>query len=186
MRAGDGMENKDHKKKKRSIFIIFLIPLIIIMLIQSTITLSTLIIRRTAQTLEEYSGSMMSRLVENRRIILQSDMNQRWAYIHENEQWITGIVQDFLQNEKIGTEELAVSGELRGKLLEKLFPECLKILQNSSTTGLFLILTDTNEQAEEYDGFFVRDSDPDTTPVNYSDFLLERGSKYLSDRKSVV
>ena len=44
----------------------FLISLIIIMLVQSAITIGTLIVRRTAETLEEYSGNMMSRLVENR------------------------------------------------------------------------------------------------------------------------
>ncbi|MCM1027294.1 MAG: ATP-binding protein [Roseburia sp.] len=171
---------KDREKKKRSIFIIFLIPLIIIMLIQSLITIGTLVVRRTAETLEEYSSGMMSRLVENRKVILQSDMNQRWAYVHSSEQGITGILEEFLEQEEVGLEELAASGDLRGELLGRLFPECLEILQNTSTTGLFLILTDPDEQTRDFDGFFIRDSDPDTKPVNYSDFLLERGSKYLS------
>ena len=42
-------------------------------------------------------------------------------------------------------------------------------------------MTGADDQAEgEYDGFFIRDSDPDTNPVNYTDLLLERGSKELS------
>ena len=69
------MENKDHKRKKTSIFRIFLIPLIIIMLLQSIITIGTLVVRGTAGMLQEYSGSMMNRLVENRGVILQNDMN---------------------------------------------------------------------------------------------------------------
>ena len=32
----------------------------------------------------------------------------------------------------------------------------------------------------DYDGFFIRDSDPDINPANYTDLLLERGSKHLS------
>lgn len=60
------MKGKNQKGKKSTIFKIFLIPLIAIMLIQSMITIGTLIVRRTGETLEAYSGRMMNRLVENR------------------------------------------------------------------------------------------------------------------------
>ena len=69
------------QKKKTTIFRIFLIPLILIMLIQSVITIGTLVVRRTTEALEAYSVGMMNQLVENRRVILQNDMNQRWAKI---------------------------------------------------------------------------------------------------------
>lgn len=72
------MRDVDQKRKKRTIFRMFLIPLIAIMLLQGAITIGTLVIRRITGTLEEYSGNMMSRLVENRGVILQNDMNQRW------------------------------------------------------------------------------------------------------------
>ena len=52
------MRSRDHKRKKTSIFRIFLIPLIIIMLIQSIITMGTLVVRRTAEMLKEQSSSM--------------------------------------------------------------------------------------------------------------------------------
>ena len=70
-----------HQRKKATIFRIFLTPLIAIMLVQSIITIGTLVVRGTVRMLEEYSSGMMSRLVENRRVILQNDMNQRWAAI---------------------------------------------------------------------------------------------------------
>ena len=79
------MKGNSKNRKKSTIFRMFLISLIIIMLVQSAITIGTLIVRRTAETLEEYSGNMMSRLVENRGVILQNDMNQRWASVHEQE-----------------------------------------------------------------------------------------------------
>lgn len=56
--------------KKSTIFRMFLLPLIGIMLMQSAITIGTLVVRRTTKTLEEYSSSMMSRLVENRGVVL--------------------------------------------------------------------------------------------------------------------
>ena len=159
----------------------FLFPLIAIMLLQGAIAISTLVIRRITETLEEYSGNMMSRLVENRGVILQNDMNQRWASIHDREALINGVLERYLDGEGVGVETVLGSGEMRSGLLELLFPECLEILQNNFTNGVFLILTGADDQAEgEYDGFFIRDSDPDTNPVNYTDLLLERGSKELS------
>ena len=174
---------RERKRKKRStIFRIFLLPLISIMLLQSAITIGTLVVRRTAATLEEYSGSMMARLVENRGVILQNDMGQ-WASVYEQEPLLNGLLKEHLEQEGVSLDTLLGSEELRSSLLDRMFPECVDILQNSTTTGLFLILTDRGaERAGELDGFYIRDSDPDTNPANDSDLLLERGSKQLSRR----
>ena len=175
------MDKRSRGRKKASIFRIFLVPLIVIMLVQSMITMGTLVVRRTAETLAEYSGGMMNRLVENRRVILQNDMNQRWASVNAQEGRMTGLLEEFLAEQDAGVEELLHSGELRGGLLELAFPQCLEILNSSSTTGIFFILTGPDRgRAGEFDGFFVRDSDPNTSPANRSDLLLERGNKQLS------
>jgi len=133
--------DESRKKKKRTIFIFFLIPLIVIMLIQSAITIGTLVVRRTGKTLEEYSSGMMRRLVENRRVVLQNDMNQRWSAISDQEGFLNNRLERFLADEGSELEEVLLSDERKDRLLEELFPECLDILQNNSTTGVFLILT---------------------------------------------
>ena len=117
-------------KKKATIFRMFLIPLIIIMLVQSVITIGTLVVMGTARTLKEYSSGMMNRLVENRQVVLQNEMNQRWASIWEQEMVITGLLKQFLAQEEIELEELMLSSEKRNQLLEKLFPDIF-LPQNS-------------------------------------------------------
>ncbi|MCI8886587.1 MAG: response regulator [Hungatella sp.] len=175
------IKEKNKKRKKSTIFKIFLVPLIGIMLIQSMTTMGTLVVRRTTAMLEEYSSGMMGRLVENRGMILQNEMNQRWASVHEQEASVNEMLQEFLARKGVELNQLLDSEELKNELLEQLFPRCLTILQNNSTTGIFVILTGgQREEPGEYDGFFIRDSDPDTNPVNFSDLLLERGSKHLS------
>ena len=173
------MENK-RQRRKTTIFRMFLIPLIAIMLIQSMITIGTLVVKKIAGTLQEYSAGMMSRLVENRKVILENDMNQRWASIYEQEPAMTEALEQFLDEEGMELKELLASGESKNRFMETVFPECLSVLQNSSTTGLFFIFTGEEQTAGEYDGFFVRDSDPAKSPANYSDLLLERGNKNLS------
>ncbi len=175
------MGSKRQRRKKTTIFRMFLIPLIGIMLIQSMITIGTLVAKRITVTLEEYSGSMMSRLVENRKVILQNDMNQRWASVYEQEAAVTKSLQRFLDRENMDLDGFLASGEQKNRFLEQIFPECMEALQNSSATGLFFLFTGKEwEAACEQEGFFVRDSDPATNPDNFSDLLLERGSKSLS------
>ncbi len=175
------MKENGRQRKKSTIFRIFLVPLIAIMLLQSVISIGTLVVKRTTKTLEEYAGNMMNRLVENRGVILQSDMNQRWASVHQREAWLNALLEQYLAAEDIDLDAMLQSGEQRSALLEQMFPECLEVLQNNSTTGIFLILAGPDAgTAGELDGFFIRDSDPNTNPANRSDLLLERGSKELS------
>ncbi|MCM1214311.1 MAG: response regulator [Lachnospiraceae bacterium] len=175
------MTGKSRKKKKQTIFRIFLIPLIAIMLIQSLVTIGSLVTRRITNVLEEYSSGMMSRLVENRKVILQNDMNQRWSSIRDQEMLMNGILEQFLRDRDIGMDQLMASEARRNELLGLLFPECVDLVRNNSTTGIFLVLTGPDMQAEgDYDGFFIRDSDPDTSPANHTDLLLEKGNKQLS------
>ncbi len=175
------MDGRVEKGRKSTIFRIFLVPLIAIMLVQSVIAIGTLVVRRTAGALEEYSAGMMGRLVENRKVILENDMKQRWSAIYEQEAVMNGLLEDFLEQEQTSLDALLRSGEQQVRFLETLFPDCLDILQNNTTTGVFLILTSGNSLSPgEFDGFFIRDSDPNTNPLNHSDLLLERGSKQLS------
>lgn len=175
------MKGNTQHKKKSTIFRMFLFPLIAIMLLQSAITIGTLVFWRTTKTLAEYSANMMSRLVENRGVILQSDMNQRWSSIHEKEDRIDDVLGHYLEGREGDLDSLLRSDGMKQELLGLLFPECLDILQNNSTTGVFLILAEPDVGASgEFDGFFIRDSDPVTNPANYTDLLLERGSKELS------
>ena len=91
------MGDKRRLRKKTSIFRFFLIPLIGIMLVQGMITIGTLVVRKTAGKLQEYASGMMSRLVENRKVILQNDMNQRWASIYKQESHINQRLELFLE-----------------------------------------------------------------------------------------
>ena len=54
------MEDKRQKRKKLTIFRMFLVPLIMIMLMQSMIIIGTLVVRKIGGMLQEYSSSMMS------------------------------------------------------------------------------------------------------------------------------
>ncbi len=172
---------QSQRKKKTSMFKLFLLPLIGIMLIQSIITIGTLVVRRATGMLEDYSVSLMTRLVENRKTILENEMTQRWSSVSGQEMLMNGIMDQFLKEKEINLQELMESDTLRDELLGRFFPECIDLLQKSNTTGIFFVFTSPDaEKEEDLDGFLLRASDPDTSPAGYTDMLLERGNKYLS------
>lgn len=174
-------EIKLKKRKKHSIFRMFLIPLIAVMLLQGLLTLGTLIGRQSFRLIRDYSVNMMSRTVENRKVILENDMTQRWVSVSEQRFDINSKLEDFLAGRRITVGQLLESEKLRQEFLETIFPGCLEELQNNLTSGIFVILTGQDGQPEAgYEGFFIRDSDPVSRSVNYTDMLLERGNKRLS------
>jgi diguanylate cyclase (GGDEF)-like protein len=171
----------DKKKRKRTIFKMFLIPLIGIMLIQSLLSLGILMFQGTTKMLQNYSSGIMARMVENRKVILQNDMTQRWAAVAEKEENINLILEKFLKKKNITLEGLLASEKLQNEFLEEAFPECISSLETNLTTGMFLILTGQDiETTGEFSGFFLRDSNPLASPAQNSDLLMERGSKQLA------
>lgn len=64
---------------------------------------------------------------------------------------------------------------------KEFFQSVLQRCRIVPTTGLFFLFTGESwENPQEYEGFYVRDFDPDKKPANYTDLLLERGNKNLS------
>lgn len=174
-------EMKLKKRKKHSIFRMFLIPLIAVMLLQGLLTLGTLIGRRTFRLIRDYSVNMMFRTVENRKVILENEMTQRWVSVSEQRFGINTRLEDFLARKRATLDQMLESAGLRQEFQEEIFADCLEELQNNLTSGIFVILTGKDRQSPaEHEGFFIRDSDPVSRAVNYTDMLLERGNKRLS------
>ncbi len=173
------------KKRKQTIFRIFLIPLVALMLAQSLIVLGVLVFRRTSTMLQDHSVNMLLRMVENRKVILRNDM-ARWAFVSGQEAGMNHLLEEYLQEKQLTLEQVLASADTRNELLERMLPDCMNLVENNMTTGIFVVLTgeDANGKnvgkAAEFDGFFIRDSSPLSNPTNYSDLLMERGSKHLS------
>lgn len=156
-------------------------PLIAVMLLQGLLTLGTMIGRKTFRLIRSYSVNMMSRTVENRKVILENEMTQRWASVTEQRHDIDTQLESFLAQRHITLDQMLASGELRQEFQEEVFPGCLESLQNGMTSGSFVILAGKDRQsAAEYEGFFIRDYNPIARVVNYTDMMLERGNKRLS------
>ena len=68
-------------------------------------------------------------------------MIQRWAAVCGQEGTLHKLLEQFLTDRNMELEQVLNSDEMKDELLEQLFPECLNMLQGSTTTGIFVVLT---------------------------------------------
>jgi signal transduction histidine kinase/CheY-like chemotaxis protein/GGDEF domain-containing protein/PAS domain-containing protein len=156
------------------------------MIVQSMLSMGFLIFLKIPGTIQEYSVNIMSHMVENRKVILQNDMTQRWASIQEQESVMNQRLEQFLKKKKVTVSQMLASEELKNEFLEDVFPDYMNLVETNLTTGAFFVLTGQNiVEAEDVDGFFLRDSNPLVNPSQYSDLLMERGDKQLSRKNGI-
>ena len=174
-------------KRKKTLLTIVLLPIITIVLIQGLLPFLTLIFSGIRSNLETAIISMDSHTVENRKVILENDMIEQWRTIYKESDWMSTRLAAVLQESDLDISQFLSADDVQQKYLEQIFPELTDVLEYNKTSGLFLILANDTpvDEPGKYHGFFLRDSDPQTKTASYTDLLLERGSKTMSQKLSI-
>ena len=174
-------------KKKKSPWNIFLIPILIIVFVQGAVPFLTLIFSGIRSNMENAVIGLDSHTVENRKVVLENDMIEQWSSVYKESDSLSSALTKVLSNHQMDMQGFMGSGKVQEEYLETVFYDMVEVLQYNSTSGIFLVLGndgDTDSE-EEYKGFWVRDSDPQTKTASRTDLLMERGSKVLSQNMSM-
>ena len=174
-------------KKKKSLWNIFLIPILIIVFVQGAVPFLTLIFSGIRSNMENAVIGLDSHTVENRKVVLQNDMIEQWSSVYKESDSLSSALTKVLSNHQMDMQGFMGSGKVQEEYLETVFYDMVEVLQYNSTSGIFLVLGndgDTDSEGE-YKGFWVRDSDPQTKTASRTDLLMERGSKVLSQNMSI-
>ena len=107
--------------------------------------------------------------------------------MREERQDLTNSLGNFLEEQEQDIAEFRESKSLQEAYLQRIFPNMIRVVQRNTASGLFLVLTngDPVEEASDYNGFFIRDSDPQRKTATNTDLLLERGNKNLARKASI-
>ncbi len=164
--------------KKRTILKMFIIPLILVMLVQALITYGTVILGGSTSLLARNSVDILSQAVESRKILIENNMVQQWSNIKEEKEQMDANLKAILQREEISIQEFMDNDKLQSELLHEMLSPCLYMLRKNAVTGSFMIVGNPKAGAEEdmYNGVYFRDIDPLSNPGGYSDVLMERGN----------
>lgn len=181
------MKEDRTENKKRSLLRIMLIPMLLIVLIQGIVPFLMLAFSGIKESLEENTIQMDAHMVEKNQVILQNDMNEKWRSIYKESDELNAKLKQLLQKEKGDVHQFLSSDALQKKYLENVFGKLISELQYNTTSGVFLVLANDKDIRSEadYQGVFVRDSDPQTKTASNTDLLMERGSKILSQSTSI-
>lgn len=174
-------------KKKKSLWNIFLIPILIIVFVQGAVPFLTLIFSGIRSNMENAVIGLDSHTVENRKVVLENDMIEQWSSVYKESDSLSSALTKVLSNHQMDMQGFMGLGKVQEEYLETVFYDMVEVLQYNSTSGIFLVLGndgDTDSEGE-YKGFWVRDSDPQTKTASRTDLLMERGSKVLSQNMSI-
>ena len=174
-------------KKKKSLWNIFLIPILIIVFVQGAVPFLTLIFSGIRSNMENAVIGLDSHTVENRKVVLENDMIEQWSSVYKESDSLSSALTKVLSNHQMDMQGFMGSGKVQEEYLETVFYDMVEVLQYNSTSGIFLVLGndgDTDSEGE-YKGFWVRDSDLQTKTASRTDLLMERGSKVLSQNMSI-
>lgn len=166
---------------KNSIFRFFLIPLIVLTVIQCSLILGIIEFRDVVGSIQRNSVGSTEKATENRRARLESQMLQRWGGIYRSEEDLTQVFQRFLTENQLTPEELNGSQTLQQEFLLEMFPLCQQITQNCEATGCFLLMTgESPENPGNVSGFYLRDYDSTSKTADNTDLSFARCGTLLS------
>lgn len=170
------------KRRKIKLTYLLMIPLVMVVLLQGLLPFSVLLASKVDETMADNAIDIDRNLVENRRVVLQNDMIGRWSTVYHESAYLNTVLEEFLKEQQIGINSFLSDAELQRTFSQKVFPELMNYLRGDTTCGVFLILGNRADMSlpQEYEGFFLRDSDPNTKTQTNSDLLLERGDKSLA------
>ena len=177
----------DTPKRKKRLLNIFLIPLIGIVLIQGVLLLSMLFFSGVKSTLENNTVGTDAHILENRQMALQNTMIREWSSLNGESEDCSAVMEKILAERDLTVEDFLSDSEMQEEFLQQMFDEMITTVQQKSISGGFLIMANDSpiEEAADYHGFFIRDSDPSRKTATNTDLLMERGSKNLARNASI-
>ncbi|VHR83929.1 signaling protein [Clostridioides difficile] len=180
------MEN--NLRKNNSIMKKMIFPLIIVMLIQTSLFCATILWGGTIKKLNDNSFDILNERVINRKNYIQNEMLQRWSNTSETEATINSSVKKILNEKNALIEDVGNNEEINKDIIKSISNDLIYLLRKNSVTGAFIILNDKNINDKPIDskgeisrtGLYIRDLDPKFNPNDNSDLLIERGSSDIA------
>lgn len=150
------------QRKEKSIFRKLIIPMLIIVAIQSLFFVAAIAYQGTIDKLGKNAIDAFQWITSFRKNNLETNMVRNWASYTNFE----NIVKKYSDSIK-----------LNGGIIDKPMVESLiEFLRHSKVTGAFIVLEDGYSTENGYKAFYIRDLDPITASFDNSDILVEVGA----------
>lgn len=96
-------------KSKRPLYKIFLIPILVLILIQGGFPFLMLISSGIKSTLEENAVDMDRRMIENRQVVLENYMVTQWSSVYKEQENLSYILAEMLAENNMSISDFLKS-----------------------------------------------------------------------------
>lgn len=169
------------QKGKQSILTKMLLSMLLSLLLMFALLTGAIFGGGMTGQLRDNAFGILGERVSGRRDNLAGEMVQRWSNLGESVENINQIAGRILKENNADYSDFTADSPLSGKLLNAVSDRLLYQLRRSSATGVFLILNGNQgsrpprgREIQQRAGVYLRDYDPDTSPADDSDLMLER------------
>ena len=170
-----------HTSKPKRIFWLFLVPLLCLIIMQALLSFGTVFLSGAFSTIRNYTPDRLEQVTETRSIILENDMTQRWTALEEEYEVAGQMLADRLAGSGMSMDDFLRDPAAQEEYFTDLFPTWGYMLRKNSTTGAFIILGRPDAaQGGTLKTLYIRDSDPDTNPADYSDLFMTIGPSRIT------
>ena len=173
------MKNREKNRQGKSVFMTFMRPLLILLLIETLVMLGIMAASRVIPQLNRNSENILEKQVQNRSAYL-AGLIENWGDLENVAGRINDETQRMLDAGEITLEELDSSSEACAPLLLNVTESLISELYAKQANGIFIVFnTDSlpvqGEQPQKHTGICIRDLDPTATPsARCEDLLLVR------------
>ncbi len=170
-----------HTSKPKRIFWLFLVPLLCLIIMQALLSFGTVFLSGAFSTIRNYTPDRLEQVTETRSIILENDMTQRWTALEEEYEVAGQMLADRLAGSGMSMDDFLRDPAAQEEYFTDLFPTWGYMLRKNSTTGAFIILGRPDAaKGGTLKTLYIRDSDPDTNPADYSDLFMTIGPSRIT------
>lgn len=164
-------------KKNKSIFLHFLQPMSIFVILQTIILIGCLILSQLIPHLNKNAKDIVDQRVVNRSEYLRNEMLNNWSNLNELTDYINTTADNLNHQGIIDFNTLDDSSANATPLLLNITEKLISTMRLQRVTGAYIILNtaDLSKGIEDKPGIYLRDLDPlSKASVANADLLFER------------
>lgn len=134
------------------------------------------------EILERNSFDILNQTIESKSKNVENEMIQHWSNITESESIINDTIMNKIKDNGLSTKDLYYDEGIKAEILNDVSKYIIFMLRKNYVTGAYIIF---DGEAEEKQGVYFRDLDPNSNPKDNSDLLMERGPASVSKKMGI-
>lgn len=165
-------------------------PLLAVAIIQAVIFYASLALSNTMGEINKNSEAMLMESSAKRALYIETEMTRKWNNIPTITSAAQASYKAIASKYALTVEEFLASDKYTSDFLMNISDDMLASMRINSANGVFFVLSDSTNAPDSsvqknYRGVLFSDTDPASSPSDYSDIVMLRGSSAISKAYSI-